>query len=320
MDYTVFFYFRKGDGMKIVIIGAGALGSLFAAKLRQTQCNVMLFDYKPTRARSLNNRLSLQVDKQKHTITLPVTAEPSCLGHADLVLLCTKSGHVNQGLDLFKQYAPDHALILGFQNGIHHIDAIAQIPRGGFGVTAQGATLLKPGHIRHGGHGPTVIGRLDHNTSALEPVAQLFCAAGIPTTVTAQIKDILWQKLLINVGINGLTVLHNCPNGELLNIPEAKERLIALVEEGVRVAQAISIKTSENPVQDCLRTCEATATNISSMLQDFRQQKQSEIMAINGALMHEAQKAGIATPENDLLIQNVLTMWSQNTRDTAGHR
>ena len=75
------------------------------------------------------------------------------------------------------------------------------------------------------------------------------------------------------------------------------------------IAQALHIETGKNPVQRCLDVCKATATNISSMLQDFRNQKQSEIMAINGALVQEAKKVGIATPENDLLIQRVQQMW-----------
>jgi 2-dehydropantoate 2-reductase len=298
--------------MNIVIIGAGALGSLLAARLCQAGADVSLFDYHAERASSLQNKITLQENKQDYSFSLPVTSKQSCLKQADLVLLCTKSGDVEKGVALFRQNAPTHAYILGFQNGISHINAIKNTTHGGFAVTAQGATLLAPGYVRHGGSGPTVIGCLSCNRDTLAPFARFLTSAHIPTTVTADIESSLWQKLIINVGINGLTVLYNCPNGELLHIPKARKQLLNLVSEGIAVATALGIKTEENPLQHCLEVCRATSTNISSMLQDFRNHKKSEIMAINGALVHEAQKVGIATPENEKLIQNVLKMWPQN--------
>ena len=300
--------------MNIVIIGAGALGSLLAARLSQAKKDVVLFDYNTTRAATLQNRITLQENEQDDTFPLPVTANQSCLKHANLVLLCTKSGDVEKGLGLFCYNASNQAHLLGFQNGISHINAIKSIPHGSFAVTSQGATLLQPGHVRHGGNGPTIIGNLSSDQKTLYPFAKLLTSANIPTTVTTHIKDKLWQKLLINVGINGLTVLHHCTNGELLHIPKAKKRLVTLVSEGIIVAEALGIETGKNPVQRCLDVCKTTDTNRSSMLQDFQNQKKPEIMAINGALVQEAQKIGIATPENDLLIQNVLKIWPQSIK------
>ena len=123
--------------MNIVIIGAGALGSLFAARLAQAEAHVILFDYNTTRASALQNRLTLQENGQDHTLTLPITSDPTCLKQADLVLLCTKSGDVDTGLALFCHNAPDHALILGMQNGIDHIEPIKKINHDGFAGTAR---------------------------------------------------------------------------------------------------------------------------------------------------------------------------------------
>ncbi len=300
--------------MNTVIIGAGALGSLFAARLSQAGQQVILFDYNPSRASAVNNHITLLENNAEYTFAVPVTSAPSCLKQANLVLLCTKSSAVEQGLTLIKDNSLRQPITLGFQNGILHIESITKMKQGGFGITAQGATLIKPGYVRHGGDGPTVIG-MSQDREPLEPIADLLSSARIPTKVSTDIKSKLWQKLLINVGINGLTVLYQCPNGELLNIPAAKKTLIALVAEAQTVAHALGIKIDKDPAQRCIETCKATATNISSMLQDFRRHKDSEIMAINGALVHEAKKVGIATPENDLLIHQVLKMWSDKTRE-----
>ncbi|MDA3835656.1 MAG: 2-dehydropantoate 2-reductase [Spirochaetales bacterium] len=295
--------------MNIVIIGAGALGSLFGARLAQAQAHVVLFDRNAVRATALHNRVTLREKGQDQTLTLSISSKPTVLQQADLILLCTKSGDVQHGLELIRHNAPAQAIILGFQNGIAHINAIKTLNYGCFGVTAQGATLLQPGHVQHGGNGPTIIGHLSDKDIDLQPIATLLSKANIPTTVTQEIERELWQKLLINIGINGLTVIYNCENGRLLDTPQAKTRLIRLVEEGVTVAKARHIAINTDPVQRCLDVCTATAINISSMLQDFRKQKPSEIMAINGALVQEAEKLGIATPENKLLIQQVLNLW-----------
>jgi 2-dehydropantoate 2-reductase len=307
-----FFVFFEAGSMHVVIIGAGALGSLFGARLAQAGIPVTLYDHNHNRAAALKNSVTLVEAEHESVLNLPVTAESACLKQAELILLCTKSADVEQGLQLIQQNNTGHPVLLGFQNGIHHIHAIARA-QGGFAVTAQGATLLKPGVVRHGGNGATVIGTLTGNNDGLQPVAALLSSAHIPTTVTTSIENKLWQKLLINVGINGLTVLHDCANGELLNIPQAKEQLIQLVTEGETVACALGIRIDKNPVKRCLEVCTATATNISSMLQDYRNGKKSEIMAINGALVQKAQKAGIATPVNDVLIKEVEKRFLEKT-------
>ena len=137
--------------------------------------------------------------------------------------------------------------------------------------------------------------------------AAILSAAGLATEVVDNIEDRLWQKLLVNIGINGLTVLYDCPNGQLLEIPEARTRLIALVKEGLLVAQRKGIDVGTDPVKRALDVCRATANNISSMLQDVRNNKSTEIMAINGALLAEAEKLAIRVPENELLTRQVLT-------------
>jgi 2-dehydropantoate 2-reductase len=126
--------------------------------------------------------------------------------------------------------------------------------------------------------------------------------------VVDDIENRLWQKLLVNAGINGLTVLYDCPNGQLLEIPEASSRLRTLVEEGARIARHKGIDVGPDPVARTLEVCRDTASNISSMLQDVRLGRPTEIMAINGALLAEAKKWAIPAPENALLVSQILAL------------
>jgi 2-dehydropantoate 2-reductase len=166
-------------------------------------------------------------------------------------------------------------------------------------VTGHGATLLRPGHIRHAGWGKTFIGELDHRiTDRAIQIAQMFSRAGIETEVSSNIHENVWGKLLVNVGINALTALTGFKNGQLLDYPETMRLMEKLVIEAAEVAKRKGIHIEENPVDRVLRAAEATRENRSSMGQDFDHRKITEIDAINGAVVREAQRLGIPVPYN----------------------
>jgi 2-dehydropantoate 2-reductase len=198
---------------------------------------------------------------------------------------------------------------VGLQNGISHLPFFAESAAGlALGGDPQGATLLAPGHVRHGGDGPTALGFLQPATAgqnaSLARATALLTAAGLTAQVVDDIENRLWQKLLVNAGINGLTVLHDCANGRLLEIAEARSRLMALVEEGVVLARHKGIDVGADPVARTLEVCRATAANISSMLQDVRNGRPTEIMAINGALVEKAKELAIPVPEITIFAMN----------------
>ncbi|MCK5196032.1 MAG: 2-dehydropantoate 2-reductase [Desulfobulbaceae bacterium] len=299
--------------MKIAVIGPGALGTLLATSLAGVDDNeVWLLDHNPDRAAQINRKLRLDIEEQEFSLNIPVTSQPDRIGIAELVFLCVKSMNVEQALQRAAPLFSRDTLLIPFQNGIGHIEAISgnSIARNtAFGVTSQGATLLAPGHVRHGGAGVTKIGFIDsaddQQKKQLEDTARILTASGFDTVTVANILDHIWAKLLVNIGINALTVIHDCPNGKLLEIPEARETLIAAVREGEKVARALGIHIENDPVDLTLDVCRTTASNISSMLQDARKQKPTEIDAINGALVAKAADLSIDVPVNQLLVEKV---------------
>jgi 2-dehydropantoate 2-reductase len=130
-------------------------------------------------------------------------------------------------------------------------------------------------------------------------------AAGLETEAVTDILDHIWGKLLINVGINALTAIQNCPNGHLLKSAELKKCLAGAVREAAEVAKAKGVCLTEDPVAATLEVCKATGKNISSMLQDVRNKRLTEIDAINGAVIAEARLLEIPTPINEELIRQV---------------
>jgi 2-dehydropantoate 2-reductase len=136
-------------------------------------------------------------------------------------------------------------------------------------------------------------------------VSELMNLAAIPTTIRADILSAAWNKLIVNVGINALTAMENCTNGELLCRPKALAVLEAAVLEAARVARACGIEISSDPVAMTIDVCRKTGDNISSMVQDLRHGRHTEVEAINGAILRQAQALGISVPANQSLLAGV---------------
>lgn len=301
--------------MKIAIIGPGAMGCLMAASLSEVS-NVWLLDHNPDRANILNrNGLIIEQNGQVKTCRINATVDPQLIGPVDLALVCVKSGNIKEALQAAKPLFNQNSLLLTLQNGIAHLPLLPEIlgdTLWGLGVTSHGATLADLGHVIHKGRGPTKIGlpresfnRNDKAKKKLDQAAQTLTAAGIETETVPDILNHIWAKLLVNIGINALTAIHDCPNGALLESKEILAIMKAAVLEGKDVAETIGITLPNDPWQITKEVCLATATNISSMLQDVRARRPTEIDAINGALIRKAAELGIPTSVNEELVRKV---------------
>jgi len=227
------------------------------------------------------------------------------VGKADLVIFFVKTYDTEKAVSDALVLEKEDTIFLTLQNGLGNEDVICkQIDRKKvmLGVTGHGATLLRPGHIRHAGWGKTFIGELDHQmTDRAIRIAQMFCRAGIETEVSSNIHDNVWGKLLVNAGINALTALTGFKNGQLVDYPETARLMEKLVFEAAEVARRKGIHIEENPIDKVRKAAEATRENRSSMGQDFDHRRRTEIDAINGAVVKEAERLGISIPYNQMI-------------------
>jgi 2-dehydropantoate 2-reductase len=152
----------------------------------------------------------------------------------------------------------------------------------------------------------------------VEEVAALFRRAGLPCEVRGDIEAVLWEKLLVNVGINPLTALLQVKNGDLLNLPPAWEIAVAAATETLAVARAGGIHLSVDPEVRLREVCTATAANRSSMLQDVMAGRQTEIEALNAQIAARGAAHGISTPVNHLLTQLIRALEAANSRRGGG--
>jgi 2-dehydropantoate 2-reductase len=309
--------------MRIVIVGPGALGSLLTARIAlfiekeraagadNELPKLYLLDYKPERARRLRESgLLLEEKGQRIHCRIQVEVSPETCAGCDVLFLCVKSTGLVSALERISPFLLPETLLVAMQNGIGHLDVISALGcMSGVGITSEGATLISPGHVRHGGSGTTRLGVLDAETDSnarrLAQAAELLNASGLETRTTRNPLRHIWAKLFVNVAINALTAIHRCPNGELLALPAARDVMDQAVREAVSVAGALDIAVEGDPVASAFRVCESTAANISSMLQDVQNRRRTEIDAINGAVVSYGNRLGIPTPVNADLVRQV---------------
>lgn len=298
--------------MKIAIIGAGALGSLFGGLLAKSGEEVWLFDpiFKEHIAKINAEGLVIEEEDREERIHVRGTTEIEEVGETELIALFVKAPYTEEAVKGVLPAVGRSTQLLSLQNGLGIIDILegyVERERLLRGVTTQGSTLLGPGRIRHAGHGPTWLGRVSEKGDRdLREVVETFNRAGIETYIEKDIKQLVWKKLLINVGINALTAIFNVRNGALVADRDLNEIMRGAVHEAVEVARGCGLEFSPTEViQEVEEVCRLTAENVSSMLQDVRRGSVTEIDYINGAIVREGERIGIKTPVNRLLVRLV---------------
>jgi 2-dehydropantoate 2-reductase len=292
-----------GKTMKTVMMGAGAMGSLFGGLLTRVGEEVWLVGNRKEQIDPICSvGLTFEEKGKLQIIPMNATSDVTSVGKADLVIFFIKTYHTEKAVSDALVLEKEETIFLTLQNGLGNEEVICKkIDRKKvmLGITGHGATLLKPGHIRHAGWGKTFIGELDHRiTDRAIRIVQMFREAGIETEVSSNIHNHVWGKLLINVGINALTALTGFKNGQLLDYPETTRLVEKLVFEAAEVARRKGVHVVENPIEKVRKAIEATRENRSSMGQDFDHRRETEIDAINGAVVREAQPLGILVPFN----------------------
>jgi 2-dehydropantoate 2-reductase len=249
--------------------------------------------------------LTLEDKGKRQIIRVNATSDAASIGKADLVIFFVKTYHTEKAASDALVFQKKDTVFLTLQNGLGNEEAICKgVDRKNvmLGVTNHGATLLGPGHIRHAGWGKTYIGELDGKmTDRVTQIAQVFNKAGVETEVSSNIHRVVWNKLFINVGLNAVAALTGLKNGQLLDYPETLRLLEALVSEAVEVARKKGIPIEGNPLEKVKAVVEATRENRCSMGQDFDHRRRTEIDAINGAVVKEAERLGIAVPFNQAI-------------------
>jgi len=302
--------------MKIVVVGPGAIGCLFAAYLAKSKEEIWLLDKDKERAAKINAcGISLEGASGLWQSKPKATANPQDIGKADLIIICVKSFHTKVAIEQIQPLLVQDTKILTLQNGIGNVKIISELSgeeRVIAGVTHEGATLMDIGKIHHAGRGEMIIGAIDGKTPvAMRAIREAFNQVGLKCKMSRDIKSLLWSKLIINAGINALSAITRLPNGKLIEYEGTRRILRDAVTEGSRIAKRKRIKLIfDDPLAKVEAVCEGTQGNLSSMLQDVLRKKRTEVDFINGVIVRLGQELGIDVPTNKFLLDLVKTIES----------
>ncbi len=305
--------------MRFLIVGPGAMGCLFAARLKRAGHEAMLTDYLRDRAEKIQRQgIMVEGVTGEYTVDVPAAVGPVS-SQPDFALICVKAMKTREAARALEPWLPRDTVIVTLQNGLGNLEILEEIfgkKRVLGGVTAEGATVLGWGRIRHAGRGSTIIGPKGDPGGLTETLVSAFNEAGFKTNSADNVEELIWGKLIINVGINALTALTGLKNGRLPRIGGTRSIMEEVVQEAVSVARAKNIKLPyPDPIARVFEVCHDTAGNIASMLQDVMNKKVTEVDFINGAIVREGERLGIPTTVN-----HTLTLLVQTLQETYQER
>ena len=292
------------------ILGAGALGCLWASYLHKSGHNVELLLKDETalsRYGKANAVILIQDDKREE-----LSVQASFNGQAGTVinrLLITTKAHQTMTAmrETANRLSADCRLLL-VQNGMGVAEQLAaEYPRHELycAVTTDGAYCPEAFAVVHAGRGNTFIGSYQ-NRHDPEPLLQRLPGEYLAIQACDDIENRQWQKLAVNCAVNGLTVVFRCRNGGLLEDENARKRLRLLCDEIASLGAVLGFKEwQETLYQNTESVIRLTAANYSSMYQDINNRRITEIDYINGYLIKRAQQHGIAVPENEALYREI---------------
>ncbi len=274
----------------LLIVGTGALASLFSARLAAAGVNLTMLGSWPAGLAALRThgvRL-VEADGAQRAYPVRAVADPAECHGIQYALVLVKAWQTARAAQQLAACLPDGGLALTLQNGWGNRETLEQAlgpQRVALGTTTLGATLLAPGVVRMGGQGPVTLG----SHPRLRPLADLLAAAGCDMRTADDVTGLAWGKLVINAAINPLTALLRVPNGALLERTEARELM------------GLAALPFDDPVAAAEDVARRTAANHSSMFQDVQRGRPTEIDAICGAVVEAGQRAGVPAPVNRTL-------------------
>ena len=285
--------------MQLGVIGLGRMGQIVVDRTLEAGHDVVAFDLDEAAVATAADAGATPADS--------VVDLAERLGDEKRVWLMVPAGDaVDAALDDLEPHL-DGAAVLTIQNGLGNIETIREYvaPHSVVGgTTTAGATLEEPGTVRLSNRGQTRIGRpWSDSKGSVSDVANTLRAAGYETEVVEAVQRAIWEKVLVNVGINPVTALGRVRNGALRSGP-GRELMNGAIEEAAAVARGEGYDV-DAPVDRALDVVAATAENRSSMLRDVETGNKTEIEALNGAIVDRAAAHGLDTPINETLLAAV---------------
>lgn len=289
---------------RIAIVGAGAVGAYFGARLARAGAPVMMIGRKPFVEAVGRNGLIIEEHGEALTLQVPVSTELSACREAQLVLFCVKTTDTVATAHALEPYLATDTVLLTMQNGVESAEQVrAIVPCAAVPAVVYVAVAMpSPGRVRHFGRGDLIVG----TDSASRQAAAVCTRAGIACKITENIEGELWTKLLMNCALNALSAVGRADYAHIIACPPADSLMQSVVSEFMAVAAAAGVRLPA--IRDTAAAVDAVKHLVtqmpaqhSSMAQDLARGKRTEIDALNGFIQRRAAQLGLKAPANQAL-------------------
>ncbi|MBQ9008096.1 MAG: ketopantoate reductase family protein [Clostridia bacterium] len=302
--------------MRIAVIGAGAMGSIYGGHLA-LQNEVYLVDTNPEVVRSINEKgITLEeggVDRVYHP---KAVTDTSGLPEMDLVILFVKALFSRAALNGNRSLIGKDTYLMTLQNGSGHEDILGEFvsqDRIIIGTTEDQGTILGMGHIRHGGTGGTNLGMLVEDAGGMLPkLKETLDTCGFRAKIHENIQQLIWNKLFVNVALSAVTAALNVKMGFIASDPHAFAMSAQLLHEAVTVAHALGLEADEEHLlREIRETSERVPEGVTSICADLSAGRKTEVDTISGSVIRAAKKCGIDVPAHEFLVNMIHAMESR---------
>lgn len=297
--------------MRYCVVGAGAMGGLYGLSLVAAGHSVDFVDIDPAHVEAINQdgfRLSGITGDARYPVK--ATTDPTSLaGTADIVLFHTHTNGTRAGAEAAGVVLKPDGWAVTLQNGIGNVETLTEVlgaARVVGGISYHSAALAGPGHAVHTNAGPSYVGEVGGGGSArVEALVETLAGAGFAPEAAPDIMSVIWSKFVHNCGVNAICAVSGLRSGEVARTPAADALQSRILDEVMAVVAAKGIKLVRDDTVDYIKGHTFLKYNKPSMQQHMEAARPTEIDALNGALVREAQALGVPVPFNEALVMMV---------------
>ena len=294
--------------MKIAVVGAGAMGSIFGARFHQAGHETVLVDVVQSLVDTINAEGVTVVRGDDETVTrVPATTDPATVGPVDIVVFFTKCYHTSSAAESARPLVGPDTAVASLQNGWGNGDVLATAYPPGqvvLGVTYNSGLLQGPGRVLHPAEQPTLVGSFSDGGDGAARLAEALESAGLAATVASPVRPEIWKKLILNAASLPASALTGMTAGALGTSQDMLDLVSETTREAVAVAQALGYDIDfDERIGTILGLVEKAGPTKASMLQDVEAGRRTEIDVINGAVVRAADEVGVPVPINRTLMQ-----------------
>jgi len=293
---------KEGGRMKIAIIGAGAMGSLFAGRLAEKDYSVSLIEVSGRMIDAIGAKgLRMMGLFGEKAYSLPVGPADRYINPFDLLIVFTKGMHTSSAMEAAKHVIGKDTWALTVQNGIGNVEAIESFiarDRIVMGMTNWPSTLIEPGLVNVPGEGEIKVWAASGQASEkLEAIASALDGAGLNCKLDPHVEVAIWEKLAFNSALNSLAAITGLTVGEMGDRQESRNIVFTILDEVIAVAKARGLAVDADHIRESVEHAFANhRQHKPSMLQDRLAGRRMEIGTITGAVSKTGETLGIATP------------------------